>query len=704
MRRCSVLLAASMLAVSAGAAAQQPADANPEVDDATSTETIQNADAQPDRADATSDVEDEEAHRADSDDKVPSPSTRTLVETESAFEVEEAEDNVPTTREASTTASDGEATENTRSTSRGGGEAWRKMTEAELAKPNTSYPYIETHGYFRFRTDSFWRLDLGTKGTSSQLPPLEAMLNANSYPGGGMADFNQSITTGDGDSISLSSYARDKAKFISSANIRLRLNPIIHVAQGASVHVQLDILDNLILGSTPYTGDHPMAFFSDTQRSPTAAEFGREAVRISAAYGELKTFVGTLRVGRMPNHWGMGMMFNSGGHYSSVRQPALSRRSLGMAGNTCLDCDHGDYVDRASFTTSVFGHHIMLAYDYSLAGVTQGADDTFGRPRDLGQFDDAQSFVLSIAKRPENAEEVALRNRRLTEQNAPVFDYGLYMMYRRQRIESRSTSTTVAGDPSTYEYMPRGAQMFVPNLWFRLEHQPSNYKRLRIEGEIAGVVGNMKYGANTLAPADRNVDRKIRQIAAALEIDYTNFAWTVGANAGFASGRKASGNPGLGANYDTDLAADERFTAFFFDRDYFVDNIMFREIIGTITNAIYINPFFQYDLFSKRADSLGLRLDFIGAMAANPASTPSGKSFYGAEADLTVFYRQPRYGADISAGVFLPGNAFNGVEGRPRLQDAQRYFGDNYSSSYLANEGVGAKPAYTLQARFFWAF
>src|SRR5690625_4172266 len=110
--------------------------------------------------------------------------------------------------------------------------------------------------------------------------------------------------------------------------------------------------------------------------------------------------------------------------------------------------------------------------------------------------------------------------------------------------------------------MPRGAQMFVPNLWFRLEHQPANYKRLRIEGEIAGVVGNMKYGANTLAPADRHVDRKIRQIAAALEIDYTNFAWTVGANAGFASGRKAGGNPGLGANYDTDLAADERFTAF----------------------------------------------------------------------------------------------------------------------------------------------
>src|SRR5690625_7601002 len=46
MRRCSVLLAASMLAVSAGAAAQTPADSHPVVDDAADTEAITSADAQ----------------------------------------------------------------------------------------------------------------------------------------------------------------------------------------------------------------------------------------------------------------------------------------------------------------------------------------------------------------------------------------------------------------------------------------------------------------------------------------------------------------------------------------------------------------------------------------------------------------------------------------------------------------------------------
>lgn len=680
MRRCSVLLAAAMLTASAVAAAQQPSD--PELVEATTAdvdaaETAEEATTEAD-ADATvaetTAVEEAPADDADADAADESAEAATRPQTRAPAI---GRDDAP--------------------------DAWRRISEAELAAPSTSYPYIEWHGYFRFRTDSFWGLDLGTGGTSSQLPPVEALVNAETRTNGAIADFPETITAGDGSTVNLSRYARDKSKFISSANIRFRLQPIFHVAQSASVHLQLDILDNLILGSTPYQGDQPLAFFSDSQRSPTAAEFGRDAVRISAAYGELRSFLGTLRVGRMPNDWGMGMMFNGGGHYSSVRQPRLSRRSLGMAGNTCIDCDYGDYVDRASFTATVFDHHIMLAYDYNLAGVTQGAEDVFGQPRDLGQFDDARSFVLSVARRAETPEEVARRNRKLAEQNKPVFDYGAYLMYRTQRIEANQC--TDAADPSTCDFLPRGAQMFVPNLWFRLEHQPGFRKHLRIEAEVAGVIGNIDYAADSLAGlADSNVDRQIRQAAGALEFEYTNFAFSLGFNAGFATGRQTGGTPGLGANYDTNLANDQRFTAFFFDRDYFVDMIMFREIIGTVTNALYLNPFFQYDLFSKRADSLGLRVDLIGAVAANAASTPSGRGFYGAEGNLTIYYRQPRYGVDVAAALFLPGNAFNAVEGRPRFQNAQHYLGDSVGSTYLSGEAARAKLATTLQARFYWAF
>src|SRR5882757_8731116 len=38
---------------------------------------------------------------------------------------------------------------------------------------------------------------------------------------------------------------------LSSGNLRLRLEPTINLDEGTSVHIQADLLDNLVLGSTP---------------------------------------------------------------------------------------------------------------------------------------------------------------------------------------------------------------------------------------------------------------------------------------------------------------------------------------------------------------------------------------------------------------------------------------------------------------------
>jgi hypothetical protein len=52
------------------------------------------------------------------------------------------------------------------------------ITEDQLAAPSTSFPYVEWHGYFRFRADAFSNLDLNTEGTSPILPPVEALLGS----------------------------------------------------------------------------------------------------------------------------------------------------------------------------------------------------------------------------------------------------------------------------------------------------------------------------------------------------------------------------------------------------------------------------------------------------------------------------------------------------------------------------------------------
>lgn len=696
MRRSTLLLAGLLIASSTPGLAQDGAtseEAAPEATEAATQET----------ADPSAAGEGEASDEAPAD-TAPQEPAATPEETAEADE-EPARPSQPTrsSRRPASDARIGTASE----ADAGGGagaERWRRITEAELTEPSESYPYVETHGYFRFRADGFWNLDMSTNGTSSVLPPVEALVNADTRDGGVWADIPEDITLGDGTELSLGEYTKDGANFIGSANMRLRLRPTIHLSQAARIHTQFDILDNIVLGSTPHLQDSPLVLFSQSSQSPTAAEFGRDAVRVTQAYGEFRTFLGTLRVGRMTNHWGLGIMFNNGGDYSALREPRLSYRGVAMAGNTCIDCDYGDFVDRASFETEIFDHTIMLAYDYAFAGpTTQANTGVYGQPRDLGQFDDVRSLVVSVTNRPTSPEEIGERNRQLEEERRPTFDYGAYFMYRNQRISPEQCADPL--DADSCQFTPRGAQLFIPDVWFRLQHSPGFRRRLRIEGEFVAVLGNLDYAAAAVGDiTDDNNSRDIRQVAAALEMEYVNMALALGFNAGFASGRQAGGSPGLGANYDTNQLSDERLTGFSFNRDYFVDMIMFREIIGTVTNAMYVNPFFQYDLFSKRNDTLGVRVDLITALAANAAATPSGNAFYGVEGNLSVYYRQPRYGADLSVGLFLPGNAFNAVPGRPRFNDIGAYRGTATGTVYEDGDERSANPATTLQARFYWAF
>ncbi len=587
---------------------------------------------------------------------------------------------------------------------------WQRITEAELNEPNESYPWLEWHGYFRFRADSFWNLDLGTTGTSPILPPAEALVNANTRTGGEWADIPPTDDIG-GEVVDFGRYVKDGANHIGGANLRFRLRPIFHVMERARIHLEMNILDNLVMGSTPDgfneidgvggRGDVPIVAFSGGQEPPTLASVGQNSINVTQAYGEATAFFGRLRLGRMADNFGLGIMANGGGDYTSLRERRLSFRGLGQSGHTCLDCDYGDYVDRAELRTRLFNHYITLAFDYAYNGPTNGDPvNSFGQPRDVSQFDDVRSYVFQIERRPMDEREIGERNRRLNELRIPAFDYGARLNYRTQRISAEQCEEEL--DAASCVFVPRGAKAFMTSLWARLQHSPGFRRHLRIELELAGVFGKIENVVNGLD----NEDRTMRQFGGALEVDYSDFELGTGFNAGFATGRDNSdgdATPGFGVQDRFLPLVDEgTITAFQFDRNYMVDHIMFREIIGTITNAWYINPYFQYDLFSKFNDVLGARLDVIAAGALVPGVTPSGNGFYGVELDFGAYYRQPRFSADLSFGVFLPGNAFNGVRGRSRLSSVTEYYGNSVFDQYA--EDVRAKASATLQGRFFWTF
>ena len=155
---------------------------------------------------------------------------------------------------------------------------WRQITEAELSRPSENYPYVEWHGYYRFRIDNFWNLDLATDGTSTVLPPIESLVGADTRAGGTWADIPDSVTLNDGTVLNLRDYQKEGANYIASANMRFRLRPMFHLSQAASIHLEMDILDNMVMGSSPYTVDAPFQFFSQGQRPTNPAEAARQAV------------------------------------------------------------------------------------------------------------------------------------------------------------------------------------------------------------------------------------------------------------------------------------------------------------------------------------------------------------------------------------------------------------------------------------------
>src|SRR4051812_15929679 len=169
---------------------------------------------------------------------------------------------------------------------------------------------LELDGYYRVRTDWFRNFNLGFAES----------------PGG--APFPTAL----GCKATVPNRPCDDA--LSGANMRLRLEPTINLDEGTSIHIQADALDNIVFGSTPSDpllgAGYTMPALGSTApaqlgaRPPTGA-FGngsqanvlqgvnsdRPSIEVKRAWAEVAIPFGILKVGRMPNQWGMGIIHNA---------------------------------------------------------------------------------------------------------------------------------------------------------------------------------------------------------------------------------------------------------------------------------------------------------------------------------------------------------------------------------------------------------
>jgi len=540
---------------------------------------------------------------------------------------------------------------------------------------------FEMDGYFRLRTDWMRNFNLGF----------------NDDPTLGGAPFPRAL----GCSAAPTQLNHPCDDSLASTNIRLRLEPTINIDEGTSVHVQADVLDNLVLGSTPtgqnlsgvYTPTNlpPVGAFSSTQGAVTqGVNSDRPSIVVKRAWGEVAVPLGILKFGRMPNHWGMGMYANGGG-----RDP--------INGTYDYDGDYGDTVDRVSFTALIPGTNLraMVAADWDLTSLVSNQTNwnygNEGHPFDLDDSSDTNGWVGVLAKldSPEEFKDAV-------DRGELIANYGVYFEYKTQSWDYDLTSFTLGGATDSYDhYVPRDLKTYTSDLWGKMA-----VGSFQLEGELLGQIGSVQHLDAYKITGSENI-RKAGGVG--------RFTWKgvegklrLGLESGFATGDQwdntVQGNTNIAyANQlgDPSICNSKNsctLTQFMFNREYKVDLIMWRHLFGAVTNALYFKPFLQYDI----TKSIMFKVADVTSFALKPVATPGNSSVYGTEIDADIGYAANHLFAGISAGALF---AF-GAMAHPT--DAVTNGGPGFAYGTDPNTNVpntgDPGSAYTIQMRLVLGF
>jgi len=457
---------------------------------------------------------------------------------------------------------------------------------------------VDLHGYFRGRAELLSNLDLDRGPTPS-----------------GQLLFAVPIDDPNGQNLY-------------QADMRLRTDLSIYAPGGAvAIHTRIDVLDNLTLGSTP--DDIPSATIG--QRTLD------NALHVRRAWAELLTPFGLLTVGRQANTWGLGLIANGG---------------------DCLDCDSGDVADRIAFATPFLGHIWALAFDISATGPLGRRAAGF-RPVDLSPTDDVRTVTFAWLQRHTDESR-----RRRHDAGRTTFEYGAYLAYRWQENDAPASylPTSVRAPLNSAQFIPRGLTAIAADVWLRVETAD-----VRVEFE--GALLYSQINQTSLIPGVLLRDRvTATQLGAALQTDFfQRDPVSFGFDTGIASGDSAPGfgafpqalqpspQPGDLDGTQATLPYDTTVDNFRFHSDYRIDRILFREIIGRVTDAYYFRPHVRWRIFDEPFGALTLSAYGVASFAVQSSSTPSGESPLGIEIDPSIVYETHEgFTAAIEYAVLFP--------------------------------------------------
>lgn len=513
--------------------------------------------------------------------------------------------------------------------------------------PTSNLNALSLSGYLRLRFNYFRNGSLGTyipdlKRGTSNMPPDLSLFN-----------IDRTITDPAEQNPTQNNF---------SGNMRFRLDPTINISEVMRVRSTLDIFDNMILGSTPNylsqggpSPSWPSSLMSMSQNPPMQGINSlQSAISVKRVWGEASFPIGELRFGRMPFHWGLGILYNSGDEISG---------------------DYGDQIDGISFTTRVSDHFITPFYSIAYTGPSArgggfSSDDHLSvyLPSEAGQRYPLESgdttHVLGLSFLKRDSDFIINKKR---QENRSIFDYGILASYRRQFLDSQ-----------TYQLDNRNLEELAKNMVKREGHvgllslwSAFSYGTFHIEAELAGIWGKYQIGekpadlmaANKGGAPEAKRDVWLLQGGFAVESKYgfLNDRLQLGLNTGFATAQPGPGfgiregsktKPKAGDADGRKLPSTDKYkTNFKFNPAYTVDLLLYREILGGISGTFYFKPHLSY-FFSR---NFGIRGDILTGIAPNKSNTTGNSNWLGVELDASTFLRMENgFYFALNYGILLP--------------------------------------------------
>jgi uncharacterized protein (TIGR04551 family) len=511
---------------------------------------------------------------------------------------------------------------------------------------------LELHGNFRVRSEMFYQFALGradAPGDAMWPQPSDNYFRTTNQGYGPEKLCTPDEVGAGSDNSGTSAVLPCKNNTQMMGNLRFRLDPELHISDNLRVVTQIDLFDNVVLGSnpneyrnTPYgngyavaarSGYAPISFNTTTTEPPTSGiNSVRDAIRVKRAWAEYATPVGELRFGRMPNHWGLGILNNAGDGY---------------------DDNYQSTVDRIQFTTGIkpLDLYVTGAWDFINEGPTSDNISTYrGQPYDLAQSDDVSQYMLAVSRR---------KSREMTRlalaRGEFVFNAGFQIQYRHQLMADdangvASSAGTCAGHaaalgcaPGDINYIRRGASTWTPDLWLQLL-----YKKFRFEMEAVTIQGNMdNNAANNTDNNTQNIGYKVRQYGIATEIEQrlVEDKLRLGFNFGWASGDsdvQGLAPPYNGAAYNDGVNqhGDRTDKTFRFNPAYSVDLILYRNILTRVQGTYFFRPSASYDfLRDASGQKLGGGVAAIWSRASSFMQAPGHAHDLGIELNANVYFQ-----------------------------------------------------------------